>query len=77
MTEFSQLMTTNDIEALGTHIDRFSEYDESIETASEDSLRNWLIASGYTPDELDVLVSSGFTIREMAENLQIQGHTFP
>lgn len=66
----------SDFEALGTNLD-ITEYPETIEQASEDQLRNWLLKLNYTAKELDLMVDSGISLRDLASDMELQGHTFP
>lgn len=69
--------SASDFELLGTNFQTPPEYSETIENASQDSLRCWLLKHHYTNRELDALEEAGITLQELAADLEAQGNTFP
>lgn len=66
---FHAYSNASDFETLGTFTDPLPEYQESIETASEDDLRCWLIKNGYTNLELTNMIDAGYSLQDIASDL--------
>lgn len=76
MNVLYHLQHATELEDLGVLTDCVSEYDESIETASDDQLRFWILSKRVTDAELSNMLDAGFTLQEIAADLEAAGHTF-